>query len=70
MKVSAASVSALVMVLVQALVPPAAGYSLDQDHSLEFKGPPSSMFGYSVLLYRHNTESWSGSLLVFTLLVY
>ncbi|KAL3969691.1 TSPY-like 2 [Sarotherodon galilaeus] len=58
MKVSAASVSALVMVLVQALVPPAAGYSLDQDHSLEFKGPPSSMFGYSVLLYRHNTESW------------
>uniref|UniRef100_I3JIG4 Integrin subunit alpha 4 n=1 Tax=Oreochromis niloticus TaxID=8128 RepID=I3JIG4_ORENI len=64
--VSAASVSALVMVLVQALVPPAAGYSLDQDHSLEFKGPPSSMFGYSVLLYRHNTESWSGSLLVFT----
>uniref|UniRef100_A0AAX7U6T4 Integrin alpha-2 domain-containing protein n=1 Tax=Astatotilapia calliptera TaxID=8154 RepID=A0AAX7U6T4_ASTCA len=58
MKVSAASVSALVMVLVQTLVPPAAGYSLDQDHSLEFKGPPSSMFGYSVLLYRHNTESW------------
>uniref|UniRef100_A0A3Q4N2Y5 Integrin alpha 4 n=1 Tax=Neolamprologus brichardi TaxID=32507 RepID=A0A3Q4N2Y5_NEOBR len=52
------NVSALVMVLVQALVPPAAGYSLDQDHSLEFKGPPSSMFGYSVLLYRHNTESW------------
>uniref|UniRef100_A0A8C2XQY0 Integrin subunit alpha 4 n=1 Tax=Cyclopterus lumpus TaxID=8103 RepID=A0A8C2XQY0_CYCLU len=28
------------------------GYSLDQDHSLEFSGPSSSMFGYSVLLHR------------------
>ncbi|XP_040003693.1 integrin alpha-4 isoform X1 [Xiphias gladius] len=50
----------LVQVLVQVLVlvRPSAGYSLDQDHSLEFSGPPSSMFGYSVLLHRHRTHNW------------
>uniref|UniRef100_A0A3Q0SRR6 Integrin alpha 4 n=1 Tax=Amphilophus citrinellus TaxID=61819 RepID=A0A3Q0SRR6_AMPCI len=53
-----ASVSALVLVFIYAPGPPAAGYSLDQDQSLEFKGPPSSMFGYSVLLHRHKAESW------------
>lgn len=49
----------LVLVLVLVLVRPAAGYSLDVEHSLEFSGPPSSMFGYSVLLHRHRTHSWS-----------
>ncbi|XP_030613668.1 integrin alpha-4 [Archocentrus centrarchus] len=58
MHLSAASVSALVLVFIYAPGPPAAGYSLDQDQSLEFKGPPSSMFGYSVLLHRHKAESW------------
>uniref|UniRef100_A0A8D0CMR7 Integrin subunit alpha 4 n=1 Tax=Sander lucioperca TaxID=283035 RepID=A0A8D0CMR7_SANLU len=63
MRPSAGSVSAycsLVLVLVQVLVlvHPAAGYSLDQEHSLEFSGPPSSMFGYSVLLHRHGAHSW------------
>ncbi|XP_040913202.1 integrin alpha-4 isoform X2 [Toxotes jaculatrix] len=50
----------LVQVLVQVLVlvRPAAGYNLDQDHSLEFSGPPSSMFGYSVLLHRHRSHKW------------
>ncbi|XP_068428471.1 integrin alpha-4 isoform X2 [Clinocottus analis] len=48
----------LVQVLVLVHVHPAAGYSLDQDHSLEFSGPSSSMFGYSVLLYRHGAHSW------------
>lgn len=48
----------LVQVLVLVLVHPAAGYNLDQDHSLEFSGPPSSMFGYSVLLHRHGAHSW------------
>uniref|UniRef100_A0A4W6DHC5 Integrin subunit alpha 4 n=1 Tax=Lates calcarifer TaxID=8187 RepID=A0A4W6DHC5_LATCA len=48
----------LVLVQVLVLVCPAAGYNLDQDHSLEFSGPPSSMFGYSVLLHRHKTQSW------------
>eukprot|EP00064_Thunnus_orientalis_P017274 superscaffoldBa00003626_g17354 len=48
----------LVLVQVLVLVHPAAGYSLDEDHSLEFSGSPSSMFGYSVLLHRHGTQSW------------
>ncbi|KAM7406747.1 hypothetical protein PAMA_002791 [Pampus argenteus] len=48
----------LALVLVLALVHPAVGYSLDQDHSLEFSGPASSMFGYSVLLHRHRAHSW------------
>ncbi|XP_071336278.1 integrin alpha-4 isoform X2 [Trachinotus anak] len=48
----------LVLILVLVLVPPAAGYNLDQDHSLEFSGSPSSMFGYSVLLHRHRTHNW------------
>ncbi|KAG7220950.1 hypothetical protein INR49_010199 [Caranx melampygus] len=47
-----------VLVLVLVLVCPAAGYNLDQDHSLEFSGAPSSMFGYSVLLHRHRTHNW------------
>ncbi|XP_053295420.1 integrin alpha-4 [Pleuronectes platessa] len=50
----------LVQVLVQflVLVCPAAGYSLDQEHSLEFSGPSASMFGYSVLLHRHKSHKW------------
>lgn len=48
----------LVLVLAQVLVHPAAGYNLDQEHSLEFSGPSSSMFGYSVLLHRHGAHSW------------
>ncbi|XP_058472422.1 integrin alpha-4 isoform X1 [Solea solea] len=50
----------LAQVLVQflVLVSPAGGYSLDQDHSLEFSGPSSSMFGYSVLLHRHKSHKW------------
>ncbi|XP_014915115.1 integrin alpha-4 isoform X1 [Poecilia latipinna] len=47
-----------VQVLVLVLVCPAAGYNLDQEHSMVFKGPHSSMFGYSVLLHRHNSEKW------------
>uniref|UniRef100_A0A8C6LUU2 Integrin subunit alpha 4 n=1 Tax=Nothobranchius furzeri TaxID=105023 RepID=A0A8C6LUU2_NOTFU len=43
----------LVQVLV--LVSPAAGYNLDQEHSLVFRGPELSMFGYSVLLHRHGS---------------
>ncbi|XP_054471000.1 integrin alpha-4 [Anoplopoma fimbria] len=48
----------LVQVLVLVLVHPAAGYNLDQDHSLDFSGPSSSMFGYSILLHRHGSHSW------------
>ncbi|XP_029314915.1 integrin alpha-4 isoform X2 [Cottoperca gobio] len=48
----------LILILVQVLVHPAAGYSLDQEHSLEFSGPTSSMFGYSVLLHRHEADRW------------
>ncbi|KAK5600226.1 hypothetical protein CRENBAI_004912 [Crenichthys baileyi] len=50
----------LVPVLVQVLVlvGPAGGYNLDQEHSLVFNGPRSSMFGYSVLLHRHSTHKW------------
>ncbi|XP_070771040.1 integrin alpha-4 [Enoplosus armatus] len=48
----------LVLVQVLVLVNPVAGYNLDQDHSLEFSGPSSSMFGYSVLLHRHGAHSW------------
>uniref|UniRef100_A0A087YA19 Integrin subunit alpha 4 n=1 Tax=Poecilia formosa TaxID=48698 RepID=A0A087YA19_POEFO len=47
-----------IQVLVLVLVCPAAGYNLDQEHSMVFKGPHSSMFGYSVLLHRHNSEKW------------
>uniref|UniRef100_A0A3B5MXR6 Integrin alpha 4 n=1 Tax=Xiphophorus couchianus TaxID=32473 RepID=A0A3B5MXR6_9TELE len=47
-----------VQVLVLVLVCPAAGYNLDQEHSMVFNGPHSSMFGYSVLLHRHNSEKW------------
>uniref|UniRef100_A0A8C6LYH5 Integrin subunit alpha 4 n=1 Tax=Nothobranchius furzeri TaxID=105023 RepID=A0A8C6LYH5_NOTFU len=46
----------LVQVLV--LVSPAAGYNLDQEHSLVFRGPELSMFGYSVLLHRHGAHKW------------
>ncbi|KAF7646893.1 hypothetical protein LDENG_00180880, partial [Lucifuga dentata] len=47
------------LVLVLVLVAhPAEGYSLDQDHSLEFRGPPGSMFGYSVLLHKQGPHSW------------
>lgn len=55
----------MVQVLVQVLVlvHPAAGYSLDQEHSLEFNGPPSSMFGYSVQLHHHGAHNWSGSIM-------
>lgn len=46
------------LILVLVLVHPAAGYNLDQEHSLEFNGPHSSMFGYSVLLHHHGAHSW------------
>lgn len=69
MRPSAGSVCAqrhliLVQVLVLVLVHPAAGYNLDLEHNLEFHGPPSSMFGYSVLLHRHGTHNWSGSIIL------
>ncbi|KAM9347864.1 integrin alpha-4 [Symphorus nematophorus] len=48
----------LILVQILVLVHPAAGYNLDQDHSLEFSGPPASMFGYSVLLHRHRAQNW------------
>ncbi|XP_045909625.1 integrin alpha-4 [Micropterus dolomieu] len=48
----------LILVVVQVLVYPVVGYSLDQEHSLEFSGPPSSMFGYSVLLHHHGAHRW------------
>uniref|UniRef100_A0A3Q2CR47 Integrin alpha-2 domain-containing protein n=1 Tax=Cyprinodon variegatus TaxID=28743 RepID=A0A3Q2CR47_CYPVA len=44
--------------LVLVLVCPAAAYNLDLEHSLVFKGPSSSMFGYSVLLHRHYSHKW------------
>ncbi|KAM9342286.1 integrin alpha-4 [Pholidichthys leucotaenia] len=45
-------------ILTLVLIGPIAGYNLDVDHSLEFRGPPSSMFGYSVLLHHHRAHSW------------
>ncbi|KAG8000941.1 Integrin alpha-4 [Nibea albiflora] len=51
-------VQVLVLVQILVLVHHAAGYSLDQEHSLEFSGPSSSMFGYSVLLHRHGAHKW------------
>ncbi|KAI3356102.1 hypothetical protein L3Q82_017363, partial [Scortum barcoo] len=51
-------VQVLVLVQILVLVHPSAGYSLDLDHSLEFRGPSSSMFGYSVLLHRHGAHRW------------
>uniref|UniRef100_H3CD00 Integrin subunit alpha 4 n=2 Tax=Tetraodon nigroviridis TaxID=99883 RepID=H3CD00_TETNG len=39
-------------------------YNLDQEHSLVFAGPPSSMFGYSVLLHHYSTHNWSVRILV------
>lgn len=53
----------LVLVLALVLVCPTAGYNLDQEHSLEFTGPSSSMFGYSVLLHHHGAQKWSGFIL-------
>ncbi|KAF6733772.1 Integrin alpha-4 [Oryzias melastigma] len=44
--------------LVLVLVPPSVGYSLDVEHSLEFSGPSSSWFGYSVLLHRSGRQTW------------
>lgn len=54
----------LILVQVLALIHPAAGYNLDQEHSLVFSGPPSSMFGYSVLLHHHTTHNWSVMILI------
>lgn len=50
----------LVCPLVWALVPLLCvwGYTVDQEHSLQFRGPGASMFGYSVLLHRHKAHSW------------
>nr|XP_046259995.1 integrin alpha-4 [Scatophagus argus] len=48
----------LILVQVLVLVHPGAGYNLDQEHSLEFRGPPSSMFGYSVLLHHYGAHNW------------
>lgn len=53
----------LVLALALVLVCPTAGYNLDQEHSLEFTGPSSSMFGYSVLLHHQGAQKWSGSIL-------
>lgn len=55
------------LILVQVLVlnHPAAGYNLDQENSLVFSGPPSTMFGYSVLLHHHTTHSWSVIILIY-----
>uniref|UniRef100_A0A671XVA7 Integrin subunit alpha 4 n=1 Tax=Sparus aurata TaxID=8175 RepID=A0A671XVA7_SPAAU len=50
--------STLILVQLLVLVHCAAGYNLDQDHSMEFSGPSSSMFGYSVLLHRHGSHNW------------
>lgn len=47
----------VVLVVVLCLVS-VGGYTLDQDHSLQFRGPGASMFGYSVLLHRHKSHSW------------
>lgn len=56
-------VPVLFLILVLVLVCPlAAGYNLDLEHSLEFTGPSSSMFGYSVLLHHHGAHNWYGSL--------
>lgn len=61
-------VPALLLLLV---CPLAAGYNLDVEHSLEFTGPSSSMFGYSVLLHHHGAHNWSASaLLAFYFLVW
>ncbi|CAJ1079805.1 integrin alpha-4 [Xyrichtys novacula] len=46
------------LILVLVLVSPVVGYNLDKEHSLEFNGPSSSMFGYSVLLHRHGAHKW------------
>ncbi|XP_033984671.1 integrin alpha-4 [Trematomus bernacchii] len=57
---SMCTLCSLILILVQILVlaHPATGYNLDQEHSLEFSGPSSSMFGYSVLLHRHKSHRW------------
>ncbi|KAF3843307.1 hypothetical protein F7725_002156, partial [Dissostichus mawsoni] len=57
---SMCTLCSLILILVQilVLVHPATGYNLDQEHSLEFSGPSSSMFGYSVLLHRHKSHRW------------
>ncbi|XP_061091253.1 integrin alpha-4-like isoform X2 [Conger conger] len=34
------------------------GYNLDTDHYLNFTGSNGSMFGYSVLLHKHENETW------------
>lgn len=51
---------ALARALTWALVPLLCvwGYTVDQEHSLQFRGPEASMFGYSVLLHRHKAHSW------------
>lgn len=51
---------ALVRPLVWPLVPLLCvwSYTVDQEHSLQFRGPAASMFGYSVLLHRHKAHSW------------
>uniref|UniRef100_A0A3B4BI70 Uncharacterized protein n=1 Tax=Periophthalmus magnuspinnatus TaxID=409849 RepID=A0A3B4BI70_9GOBI len=48
------------LLLIGALLPSLCvwGYTLDQEHNLQFKGPEASMFGYSVLLHRHKSHSW------------
>ncbi|XP_061917409.1 integrin alpha-4 [Entelurus aequoreus] len=47
-----------VLVLVLVLLGHAAGYTLDLENVVEFRGVNDSMFGYSVLLHRHRTHSW------------
>lgn len=57
----------LILVKALVLIHPAAGYNLDQEHSLVFSGPPSSMFGYSVLLHHHTMHNWSVMILIYNL---
>ncbi|XP_061735384.1 integrin alpha-4 isoform X2 [Nerophis ophidion] len=47
-----------VLVLVLVLLGHTAGYTLDLESVVEFRGVNDSMFGYSVLLHRHRTHSW------------
>lgn len=56
---STAAGMCLILVQLLVLVHLAAGYSLDEQHSLEFSGPAASMFGFSVLLHQHKDHRWS-----------
>ena len=38
--------------------PPAAGYNVDMDGWVVYRGPPSSLFGFSVAGYTDSNSSW------------